>query len=50
MKDDRECVAPASLSMLESTSAESVIEVFSFILLLYYFRLRIHTPLWLYLV
>ena len=36
MKDDRECLVPASLSIPDRTSVESVIEVFSFILLLYY--------------
>ena len=40
MKDERECFEPASWSMPARTSVESVIEVFSFILLIYYHSLN----------
>ena len=38
MKADRDSFVPASLSTCRITSLESVIEVFSFILLVYYHR------------
>ena len=40
MKDERECFDPASWSMPARTSVESVMEVFSFILLIYYHKLE----------
>ena len=45
MKADRECFDPARRSTLVKRSFDSVIEVFSFILLLYYFRRRFSLPL-----
>ena len=45
MKADRDCIDPARRSTLAKRSFDSVMEVFSFILLLYYFRLCFSLPL-----
>ena len=45
MKADRDCFDPARRSTLAKRSFDSVIEVFSFILPLYYFRLCFSLPL-----
>ena len=45
MKADRDCFDPARRSTRTKRSFDSVIEVFSFILLLYYFRLCFSLPL-----
>jgi len=41
MKADRDCLDPAERSMAVKTSPESVIEAFSFILLLYYLQVKV---------
>ena len=44
MKADRDCFEPAMRSMAANTSPESVIDVFSFILLIYYHLFHTNKP------